>query len=350
MKADLFARLEARGSPLVFEARFIELTHWLGSYCRQNKKRKEPHDAHDELFECGARAQKRFPVAQGPLSTRVTDDISQPPTPRPSPLPRSIDLPGTHSTPEHHNLPIDQVPPTAEVDPEDDANWAVLFTRQNFGDMKDGLLDECFHDNQCKMLIDDIPKLREEGYVHWKDENIGTSIDLMGKGSFWTSNGWGILNSTLENPRIRKILRDWFSGPCKIVHWLWWGALSTECAPTFLARADAKSLANGEFGLPYLGLHISGLSADIKYYAGSHLRCWPAEKGIWFRNSEEALEGHQLSDGLSNGLSVNLMDLISNSNNKAAQYSTLVSISSLPKAQPQLSYSDRKTRGDCGSR
>ncbi|KAL2281221.1 hypothetical protein FJTKL_11668 [Diaporthe vaccinii] len=240
---DLFARLQARGSPLVFEARFIELTHWLESYSRQNKKRKEPHDAYDELFECGARAQERFPIAQGPLSTRVTDNNSQPPTPRPSPLQRSIDLP------------------------------------------------------------DDIPKLREEGYVHWKDEIIGASIGLMDQDSFWTSDGWGILNSTVTNPRIRKILRDWFSGQqCNIVHWLWWGVVSTQYAPIYLARADAESLANDRFDFPYLGLHISCPTADIKYYAKSHREIWPFQKSAWFRNSVEALQGHTLSEGLSNGL------------------------------------------------
>ncbi|KAI7785368.1 uncharacterized protein LA080_007203 [Diaporthe eres] len=277
----------------------------------ENKKRKEPHDAYDELFECGARAQERFPIAQGPLSTRVTDNNSQPPTPRPSPLQRSIDLPGTPSTPIHPDLPINQVPHTAEDDSEDgsspkcDPTWGSLFEIQNFGDMKAGLLDECFHQDHSKMLIDDIPKLREEGYVHWKDEIIGASIGLMDQDSFWTSDGWGILNSTVTNPRIRKILRDWFSGQqCNIVHWLWWGVVSTQYAPIYLARADAESLANDRFDFPYLGLHISCPTADIKYYAKSHREIWPFQKSAWFRNSVEALQGHTLSEGLSNGFTV----------------------------------------------
>lgn len=76
---------------------------------------------------------------------------------------------------------------------KENLNWGLIFTTKNFGDMEDGVLaagvlaagvlahgvlEECFHEDQSKIPAEDIPELRKEGYVHWKDQSIGSSIDL----------------------------------------------------------------------------------------------------------------------------------------------------------------------------
>lgn len=269
MQKALFAAFEARQSPLVLEPEVVAFANWLS---RKKRKRKGPHDPRDEAFECGGRLRKRCSIATSPLSTDTLHNASQSPVPRPFPVPCKIE-------------------------------FSELFSRQNFGHMEDGLLKECFHKDQSRVLLDDLSHLRREGYVHWKDDVVGASIGMMSQDSFWTSDGWGILNSVLANPRLSKILKESFPHEKRllILHWMWWGQSSTHALPIFHARSVTEPLGNSCSGFPSLGLHISCPIADIKYYARSHQRAWPAPRAVWFTNSQEALQGYSLTEGLSNG-------------------------------------------------
>ncbi|KAL2273277.1 hypothetical protein FJTKL_04830 [Diaporthe vaccinii] len=71
-------------------------------------------------------------------------------------------------------------------------------------------------------------------------------------------------------------------------------------------RNEVESLANSEFDIPYLGLHIMSGATDeqqaggVKYYARSHRKAWQAEIGADLTVSQEALRDHdseKLFDG-----------------------------------------------------
>ncbi|KAJ0103743.1 uncharacterized protein J7T55_002359 [Diaporthe amygdali] len=272
-----------------------------------------------KLIECVSGGQERLSTTTDPPAIYIARDLSQPLTPRSEPSPLLYtNHPLMQTTPMRPDLPlpINQTVPTMK----ENLNWGTIFTTKNFGDKEDGtladgvladgvlahdILKECFHEDQSKMTVEDIPQLRKEGYIHWTDQSIGLSIDLKSRSeisSFWSSDGWGILNSILANARIRGILSDWFKGPCLIAHWMRWGILSTGGTPTFLARNAVKPPANSEFDIPYLGLHVMCAATSVKCYARSHREAWPVMTKTWFTNSREALQAHNISEELSNGL------------------------------------------------
>ena len=247
--------------------------------------------------------QKRSSITTNSPSICVAGNVSQPPTlrPAPSPLWCSINHPVVQTTPIHPNLPVSQVASTMEtlIHP--------IFPLHNFAPIEDGdlekyRLEEYPHQNQSETVMEDILELRKQGFVYLEDQLIGSKVSQYGY--FWSSQSWEILISILTKPRIRRILSDWFQGPCLVGHWLEWPTKST---PMVFARNEVESLANSEFDIPYLGLHVMFEATDtrqagsVKCYARSHRKAWQAEFGTNFTNSQEALRNHD-SEKLSNGL------------------------------------------------
>lgn len=187
------------------------------------------------------------------------------------------------------------------VSPTPCFRWAQLVATHNFG-----ILDEM----SLAKYVDrerpekDIHALRNEGFVHVVDHCMGSSLSRSDvQSGFFTQHKWEIINSVVENRRLRNILKDWFGGPCVIAHWMWWGSMSTAMQPTAMLRMT-DSLAREPIDVPWLGLHLLGETTGIRYYARSHKYCrsGPCENGAWYTISPEALKDTVTSPKLSSGL------------------------------------------------
>jgi hypothetical protein len=304
---EVLSKLRAQASRLVLEPKFVEFERWLASFS-QRQKRKTPHD--DELFEYVTTADRRSPTMQrhkGPnLTSTGNFDCSF-----------TIRHIATVINPQPSRPPEVILQTSAS---RKDSNWAQMFKAENFGFLQNNLLQECFYRNE---LMNDIPELQKKGFIHWEDPLTSSTFGLIDPlpQSFWESHTWETVNSVLANQRLRKILSDWFGGPCVIAHWTWWGALSTAHQPIFLGRTEADSLPQEGFDSPCLGLHIMGEESSLQYYIGSHRKTWPVTNdGLWFQNSREALQDHATSTGISTGLYVISQYLLTKANGPLVQY------------------------------
>lgn len=141
----------------------------------------------------------------------------------------------------------------------------------------------------------DVQELQKNGFVHWKAYYVGLGVQHILETDIWTTDGLGILRLVLANPRLQKILRNWFGGELYMIgHCMWWSANATGCQPIYLMRdvPDAK----------YLGLHLLPGTAGVSYFARSHINIWPGTKGLWFSNSHVALQEFRKSEIVSDGM------------------------------------------------
>lgn len=246
-----------------------------------------PHDHQgDEL--CNT-ADKHSPTIQ---HCQKFDEISTD-NPNSDSPPRRALPPGqpSHTYPSHSSPSPSLCPATDQVishTPAADkgSNWAEMFMKQNFSALENNALKNCLYQDELKM---DLMELRQEGFVHWEDQHMTSSLGPIE--SFWTPGGLEILNSVLANQRLRKILLDWFDGPCVIGHWLWWGTLSTTPFPACLARAEADSPTQDHLDLPCLCLHILDEASSVRYESKSHRDRWPRmDGGLWFTRSFGTIE------------------------------------------------------------
>ncbi|KAL5866317.1 hypothetical protein ACKVWC_011495 [Pyricularia oryzae] len=172
--------------------------------------------------------------------------------------------------------------------------WAPVFKRHNFMPV----VDESCH----PINMEDISIIHKDGFLHWEDDYAALGAAQLEETNLWTKAGINILRAILTNRRLQNILNLWFgkNGPHTILHCFWWSNGATEGQPIFFQQ-------HGYQVQQYLGVHILPKTTLVEYFSGSHTKEWPVTDmlenlGLWFKNSEESLQGYSTSSPVSNGL------------------------------------------------
>ncbi|KAI6520948.1 hypothetical protein MCOR05_010682 [Pyricularia oryzae] len=174
--------------------------------------------------------------------------------------------------------------------------WAPMFKNHNFIPIID--------DSRQQINMEDMSIIREDGFLHWEDDFAALGAARLEETNLWTRAGINTLRAILTDRRLQNVLKHWFgsNGPHTILHCFWWGTYATEGQPIFFQQ-------NASQVQKHLGVHILPKTTLVEYFAQSHTQKWPVTEpfeklGLWFKNSEEALQGYSSRDPVSNGFTV----------------------------------------------
>ncbi|KFA79916.1 hypothetical protein S40288_11668 [Stachybotrys chartarum IBT 40288] len=82
-------------------------------------------------------------------------------------------------------------------------------------------LDAALKKEPDSQVEKDLENIRQNGFVHWEADYVGTGIQHLGK-YMWNPDGLELLRLILATPRLKKILREWFPSGHILTHYLWW--------------------------------------------------------------------------------------------------------------------------------